>query len=183
MFLSESLSLALVNCDYIFFLESSFSFWIKQGPRDIILAACTEAAMGRQRKEKRLKKKLLRELREKAKEIGMLKRKKQSMVAEQAAKEKMVADFMVYIEAIEKNDTGMAQKFDGKAMKNTILSMMEGGWRQNEGFASDHNVKSGNELSEVDSFPVLVFDGGGGLFLSSQCLSMGRLAAPFASVV
>ncbi|KAK8478136.1 hypothetical protein V6N13_031406 [Hibiscus sabdariffa] len=125
--------------------------------------------MGRQRKEKRLKKKLLRELREKAKEIGMLKRKKQSMVAEQAAKEKMVADFMVYIEAIEKNDTGMAQKFDGKAMKNTILSMME--------------VKSGNELSEVDSFPVLVFDGGGGLFLSSQCLSMGRLAAPFASVV
>ncbi|KAL4323558.1 hypothetical protein GQ457_11G014990 [Hibiscus cannabinus] len=124
-------------------LFSAFSESQLTGPLDIILAACTEAAMGRQRKEKRLKKKLLRELREKAKEIGMLKRKKQSMVAEQAAKEKMVADFMVYIEAIEKNDTGTAQEFDGKAMKNTILSMMEleGGWRQNEGFgfASDHN--------------------------------------------
>ncbi|KAK8542925.1 hypothetical protein V6N13_136526 [Hibiscus sabdariffa] len=97
--------------------------------------------MGRQRKEKRLMKKLLRagqaELREKARELGMLKRKKQSMLAEQAAKGKMVADFM-HSSTLKQS---RAQKFDGKAMKNTILSTMEGGWRQNEGFASDNGGK------------------------------------------
>ncbi|KAK8638083.1 hypothetical protein V6N13_136525 [Hibiscus sabdariffa] len=63
-------------------------------------------------------------LRQKVKELEMLKSKKQSMLAEQTAKEKMVADFMLFTEAIEKNE---AQKFDEKAMKNTILSMLKDG--------------------------------------------------------
>ncbi|KAK8477333.1 hypothetical protein V6N13_136521 [Hibiscus sabdariffa] len=71
----------------------------------------------------------------------MLEKKKQSMLAEKAAKEKMVADFMLFIEAIEKNDTETAQKFDENAMKDTILSMMEGGWRQNGGFAAHNGGK------------------------------------------
>ncbi|GMI72373.1 hypothetical protein HRI_000906600 [Hibiscus trionum] len=71
----------------------------------------------------------------------MLKRKKQGMLGEQAAKDKIVADFMLFIEAIEKNDTETAKKFDEKAMKSTILSMMKDGRGHNGGFAADNGGK------------------------------------------
>ncbi|GMJ11267.1 hypothetical protein HRI_004795900 [Hibiscus trionum] len=105
------------------------------------MAMSMEAAVNRQRKETRRMKKLLRSaqaaLRDKAKEREMRKRKKQSMLGEQAAKDKMVADFMLFIEAIQKNDTETAGKFDEGEMKNTILSMMIGGGGHNGGFAAD----------------------------------------------
>ncbi|KAL4323809.1 hypothetical protein GQ457_11G015060 [Hibiscus cannabinus] len=74
--------------------------------------------------ERRMKRQFRAALRQKVKELEMLKSKKQSMLAEQTAKEKMVADFMLLTEAIEKNDTETARKFDEKAMKSTILSML-----------------------------------------------------------
>ncbi|KAK8520131.1 hypothetical protein V6N13_031404 [Hibiscus sabdariffa] len=102
---------------------------MKQGPRDIDMLLSMEYAVKWQGKKTRWMKKLLRtaqaELQDKAKECEMLEKKKQSMLAEKAAKEKMVADFMLFIEAIEKNDTETAKKFDENAMKDIILSMMK----------------------------------------------------------
>ncbi|GMJ11268.1 hypothetical protein HRI_004796000 [Hibiscus trionum] len=99
------------------------------------------SAVERQRKETRPMKQLMTAaqaaLRDKAKEREMLERKKQSMLAKKAAMEKMVANFMLFIEAIEKNDTETAQKFNEKEMKNTILSMIIGGGGHNGGFAAD----------------------------------------------
>ncbi|KAK8545512.1 hypothetical protein V6N12_026344 [Hibiscus sabdariffa] len=89
------------------------------------------AALERKRKETRRMKKLLRArraaLREKAEECGMLETEKQRMLAEEAPKEKMVDEFMVFIEAIEKNDTETVQRFDEKSMMIAIGSMVKGG--------------------------------------------------------
>ncbi|MFQ6650762.1 hypothetical protein Gotur_023284 [Gossypium turneri] len=57
-------------------------------------------------------------------ERAVLLRRKQVMGAKEAAKQKVVADFMLFIEAIEKNDMETTNRFDEKAMKNTILTMM-----------------------------------------------------------
>ncbi|KAK8507552.1 hypothetical protein V6N12_072807 [Hibiscus sabdariffa] len=81
------------------------------------------------------------ELREKAEECEMLKRKKQSMLAKQASNQKLVHDFMLFIEAIDKNDAEKnAQKLAEKAMMDVILDMMNGGGghsSNNGGFAAD----------------------------------------------
>ncbi|KAK8507553.1 hypothetical protein V6N13_141571 [Hibiscus sabdariffa] len=102
------------------------------------------AALERKREEKRRTKKLLRArraaLREKVKQCELLKTKKQEMLAEEAPKEKMVDDFMVFIEAIEKNDTETVQRFDEKSMMIAIGSMAKGGGGHsghNGGFAAD----------------------------------------------
>ncbi|GMI84519.1 hypothetical protein HRI_002121200 [Hibiscus trionum] len=92
------------------------------------------AALERRRKEKRRMKTLLRALRQKAKHCEMLKKKKQNMLAEEAPKEKMVHDFMLFIEAIHRNDTETVQKFDENSMMIAIRSMVEGG-----GGHSGHN--------------------------------------------
>ncbi|KAK8478135.1 hypothetical protein V6N13_031405 [Hibiscus sabdariffa] len=87
--------------------------------------------------EKRMKRQFRAALRQKVKELEMLKSKKQSMLAEQTAKEKVIADFMLLTESIEKNDTETAQKFDEKAMKSTILSMLKDG--------DDHSGNNGGK--------------------------------------
>ncbi|KAK8545511.1 hypothetical protein V6N13_066790 [Hibiscus sabdariffa] len=66
-------------------------------------------------------------VRQKAKECKMLKKKNQSMLAEEAPRQKMVNDFMVFLEAIDRNDTETVGEFDEKSMMITIRSMMKGG--------------------------------------------------------
>ncbi|KAL4341369.1 hypothetical protein GQ457_08G005660 [Hibiscus cannabinus] len=56
----------------------------------------------------------------------MLKKKIQSMLAEESLRKKMVDDFMLFLEAIDRNDTETVREFDEKSMI-TILSMMKGG--------------------------------------------------------
>ncbi|KAK8507551.1 hypothetical protein V6N11_074014 [Hibiscus sabdariffa] len=63
----------------------------------------------------------------KAKECEMLKRKKQSMLAKQAADQKLVDVFMLFIEAIGRRDAENAQKLAEKAMMCAILNMMHKG--------------------------------------------------------
>ncbi|MBA0728390.1 hypothetical protein Golax_001292 [Gossypium laxum] len=67
-------------------------------------------------------------------ERAVLLKRKRMMAAKEAAKQKVVADFMLFIEAIEKNDMETANKFDEKAMKNTIFTMMNdaGGFGKNK---------------------------------------------------
>ncbi|KAK8545513.1 hypothetical protein V6N12_026345 [Hibiscus sabdariffa] len=80
------------------------------------------------------------ELRGKAKECEMLKRKKQSMLANQ----KLVHDFMLFIKAIDKNDVDNVQKLAEKAMMGAILNMMNGGGghgSKDSGFSADHDGK------------------------------------------
>ncbi|KAK8983612.1 hypothetical protein V6N11_074015 [Hibiscus sabdariffa] len=124
-------------------VPSPFLVWIKQDPQTL------EATVERKREEKRRMYELLRaaqvELREKAEECEMLKRKKQSMLAKQASNQKLVHDFMLFIEAIDKNDAEKnAQKLAEKAMMDVILDMMNGGGghsSNNGGFAADDGKK------------------------------------------
>ncbi|KAK8983614.1 hypothetical protein V6N11_074017 [Hibiscus sabdariffa] len=84
------------------------------------------------------------ELREKAKECEMLKRKMQSMLAKQASNQKLVHDFMLFIEAIHKNNVENVQKLAEKAMMDFILDMMNSGGghsSNNGGFAADDGKK------------------------------------------
>ncbi|XP_039028040.1 uncharacterized protein LOC120161901 [Hibiscus syriacus] len=111
--------------------------------QDIIIAM---SALGRKRKEKTRMKKFLRDrqaaLRNKAMECEMLKRKKQSMLAKQAANQKLVDDFMLFIDT--NGDVKDAHNFDEKAMMSTILTRMNGGGGNignNGGFATDDGKK------------------------------------------
>ncbi|MBA0632823.1 hypothetical protein Godav_001499 [Gossypium davidsonii] len=104
---------------------------IKQDPQEVIMFTDMAVEAARMREETRRMNELLRSLqlalREKAKEYEMLKKKKQSMVAKEAPKLKMVDDFMLFLAAIDKNDGENALNFDEKAMMNSILAMMNGG--------------------------------------------------------
>ncbi|KAK8477335.1 hypothetical protein V6N13_136523 [Hibiscus sabdariffa] len=95
---------------------------------DAIIAAAVETALERKREENRRMSELLRAagvaLQQKAEECEMLKRKKQSMLAHEAAKQKLVDDFMLFI---DNNCMENAQNFDEKAMMNDIFTMMNGG--------------------------------------------------------
>ncbi|KAK8545514.1 hypothetical protein V6N13_066793 [Hibiscus sabdariffa] len=112
-----------------------FFFWIKQ---DLIIAM---AALKRQMKKLRR----ARRLRDKAKECEMLKRKKQSMLAKQAADQKLIDVFTLFIEAIGRNDAENAQKLAEKAMMCAILNMMNGNTNtssgNNGGFSADDAKK------------------------------------------
>ncbi|KAK8545510.1 hypothetical protein V6N13_066789 [Hibiscus sabdariffa] len=123
---------------------------IKQDPKDVIIAFALEAMVERKRNEKRRMYELLRaaqvELRDKAKECEMLKRKKQSMLAKQASNQKLVDVFMLFIviEAIDKNDVENVQKLAEKTMMDVILDMMNAGAGHNDndnGFAADDGKK------------------------------------------
>ncbi|MBA0752350.1 hypothetical protein Gogos_001193 [Gossypium gossypioides] len=100
-------------------------------PQDVIMFTAMAVEAARMREETRQMNELLRSLqlalREKAKEYEMLKKKKQSMVAKEAPKLKMVDDFMLFLGVIDKNDGEKALNFDEKAMMNSILAMMNGG--------------------------------------------------------
>ncbi|XVE62635.1 hypothetical protein DITRI_Ditri06bG0134600 [Diplodiscus trichospermus] len=113
----------------------------------IAMALELEAALKREKRKKRRMEKVLRAhrvaLQEKWSERAMLMRKKQDMLAEEAAKQNLVDNFMVFIEAIEKNDSKVAHNFDEKAMMNTILPLLNrDGCNSsvNRGFAGGDNV-------------------------------------------
>ncbi|KAH1032980.1 hypothetical protein J1N35_045154 [Gossypium stocksii] len=112
-------------------------------PQDVIMFTAMAVEAARMREETRRMTELLRSLqaalREKAKEFEMLKKKKQRMVAKEAAKLKMVDDFMLFLDAIDENDGTNALNFDEKAMMNSILNLMKGG--DNGGFAADDGKK------------------------------------------
>ncbi|KAB2049542.1 hypothetical protein E1A91_A13G190100v1 [Gossypium mustelinum] len=99
--------------------------------QDVIMFTAMVVEAARMREETRRMSELLRSLyfalREKDKEYEMLKKKKQSMVAKEAPKLKMVDDFMLFLDAIDKNDGENALNFDEKAMMNSVLAMMNGG--------------------------------------------------------
>ncbi|XVE90127.1 hypothetical protein DITRI_Ditri20bG0052900 [Diplodiscus trichospermus] len=79
---------------------------------------------------------------EKVRELSMLKRVKQRMVAKEAAKKKLFDDFMVFIGAIENNDLENALKFDEKAMKNNILNLMNSDSAENGEFSSGYGDRN-----------------------------------------
>ncbi|XVF56987.1 hypothetical protein PTKIN_Ptkin06aG0165900 [Pterospermum kingtungense] len=99
------------------------------GLLDDIIVMALKAVLERERQNKTMMEESLSaflvEFQEKVREHKMLMREKQDMVAEEAAKEKLVADFMVFIEAIENDDPEIARKFNEKAMMENILSMMK----------------------------------------------------------
>ncbi|KAK6243446.1 hypothetical protein QUC31_009855, partial [Theobroma cacao] len=74
---------------------------------------------------------------EKALKRSKLMEKKKEMLAEIEIQEKLIDDFMVFIEAVENNDVEIAQNFDEKAMMDAIVPMLNGdgnsGWN-GEGF-------------------------------------------------
>ncbi|XVE62633.1 hypothetical protein DITRI_Ditri06bG0134400 [Diplodiscus trichospermus] len=85
---------------------------IKQDGQDHVIIALAmalelEAALRREKLKKRRMEKVLRAhrvtLQEKWRKHAMLMRKKQDMLAEEVANQKLVDNFMVFIEAIEKN--------------------------------------------------------------------------------
>ncbi|XVE90119.1 hypothetical protein DITRI_Ditri20bG0052100 [Diplodiscus trichospermus] len=110
----------------------------------------------RKRQKKRLMGESLRAaqvaLWEKDKERSTLKRKKQRMLAKEAAKKKLVDDFMVFIGALKSNDLENTQKFDEKAMMSDILNMMKSDYRENGGFAggSGGSNVTGSDLGLVE---------------------------------
>ncbi|KAK8652001.1 hypothetical protein V6N13_141572 [Hibiscus sabdariffa] len=130
------------------FLLFQFSTFLTSTAFAFIDPQTLEAAVERKREEKRRMYELLRaaqvELREKAKECEMLKRKMQSMLAKQASNQKLVHDFMLFIEAIHKNNVENVQKLAEKAMMDFILDMMNSGGghsSNNGGFAADDGKK------------------------------------------
>ncbi|XVE62634.1 hypothetical protein DITRI_Ditri06bG0134500 [Diplodiscus trichospermus] len=126
----------------------------KDGQDHVIIAIAMalelEDALKRERRKKRRMEKVLRAhqlaLQEKWRGREMIMKKKQDMLAEEAANQKLVDNFMAFIEAIEKNYPEIAQKFDEKAMMNTILPLMNsdscdsGNGGDNGGFAGGDNV-------------------------------------------
>ncbi|EOY20398.1 hypothetical protein SCA6_002926 [Theobroma cacao] len=83
---------------------------------------------------------------EKALKRSKLMEKKKEMLAEIEIQEKLIDDFMVFIEAVENNDVEIAQNFDEKAMMDAIVPMLNGdgnsGWN-GEGFGG---VYGNNDL-------------------------------------
>ena len=129
-------------------LDSVLLFLIKQDPQDhVFIEMALEAALEWKRQKKRPMEESLRAsqvaLHKKEREWTMLMGKKQDMLAEEAAKEILLDDFMVFIEAIENNDPEIAQNFDEKAMMEKLLPMVdsEGG----EGDGSDGGEGDGGE--------------------------------------
>ncbi|XP_038994001.1 uncharacterized protein LOC120117900 [Hibiscus syriacus] len=115
--------------------------------RDAIIVLALEAELERKREENRRMKELLSaaqlEFQKKVKECEMLKRKKQDMVTNEAANQKLVHEFMLFIDAIDKDGDGkIAQTLDEKAMMNTILAVMNGGG-DNSGDTGGFSVKDG----------------------------------------
>lgn len=72
-------------------------------------------------------------------ERSMLMIKKQEILAMEAAKEKLVNDFMAFIEAVENNNVENAQNFDEKAMVSTITTMMNSDGRDIGGSSGNFN--------------------------------------------
>ncbi|XVF42512.1 hypothetical protein PTKIN_Ptkin01aG0369600 [Pterospermum kingtungense] len=101
------------------------------GPQDFIAILLLEIRVGTERQKIKRMVESLREsydeLREKESERSMFKRKKQEMLAKEAAKEKLVDDFMAFIEATENKDLENAQNCDEKAMMGAIATMMNSG--------------------------------------------------------
>ncbi|TYH35648.1 hypothetical protein ES332_D13G206600v1 [Gossypium tomentosum] len=95
--------------------------------QDVIMAMAEEAALKWNRREKRQMRKLQRAVREKDRERASLKRKKEDMVAKEAAKQKVVDEFMPFFVAIANNDMETAQNFDETAMMNTIRTTLNDG--------------------------------------------------------
>ncbi|XVF56991.1 hypothetical protein PTKIN_Ptkin06aG0166300 [Pterospermum kingtungense] len=95
----------------------------------ISMALSLEAVLERKRRKKRAMEESLRArqaaFQQKVRERTVLMRQKQDMVAEEAANEKLVANFMVFIDAIENDNPEIAQNFDEKEMTNNILSAMK----------------------------------------------------------
>ncbi|KAK8542929.1 hypothetical protein V6N13_136522 [Hibiscus sabdariffa] len=117
---------------------------MEQEPQDVIVSAAMATEAARMRQQNRREKKLLRAarvaLRKKANDCEMLKRKKQSMLVKESAMQKLFDDFMLFVEAIEKNDVKNAHSFDEKAMMNATLTMMNDG--------RDYSIDNGGFVTE-----------------------------------
>ncbi|XP_017976674.1 PREDICTED: uncharacterized protein LOC18599924 [Theobroma cacao] len=131
-------------------------FEAMQDPRDFI-AVALEFELEMQREKKREMEESLRAaqvaLRKKERGLSVRRRKTQGMRAKEAAKEKLIVDFMVFVEAVENNDLETAQKFDENAMMKAIVTMMgsnggDGG--DSGGFAGGYG--DGN-VTEIDVNP------------------------------
>ncbi|XWS57825.1 hypothetical protein CRYUN_Cryun09bG0206800 [Craigia yunnanensis] len=110
-------------------------------PQEVI-AVALEIVLETERQEKRRMEESLRAqqvaLQEKVRERSMLMSKKQRILAKEAAEEKLIDDFMVFIGAIENNELEHAQSFDEKAMMDTIVTMMNSDGGDNGGFAGGY---------------------------------------------
>ncbi|EOY10699.1 Uncharacterized protein TCM_026002 [Theobroma cacao] len=120
---------------------------------NILEAIAVGLALEWERERTRLMKELLRNyegaLLEKALKRSMLMAKKKEMLAEIESQEKLIDDFMVFIEAVENNDVEIAQNFDEKAMMDAIVRMLNGDGNSGgngEGFGG---VYGGNNDLEV----------------------------------
>ncbi|XP_022743803.1 uncharacterized protein LOC111294652 [Durio zibethinus] len=78
-------------------------------------------------------------LQEKERERSMLMRNNQDMLAKEAAKEKLVDDFMAFIGANKNNEN--AHNFDEKAMMKAIETMMNSDGDDNGGFANGYGKR------------------------------------------
>ncbi|KAK6243449.1 hypothetical protein QUC31_009858, partial [Theobroma cacao] len=126
---------------------------LKQDAGNILEAIAVGLALEWERERTRLMKELLRNyegaLLEKALKRSMLMAKKKEMLAEIESQEKLIDDFMVFIEAVENNDVEIAQNFDEKAMMDAIVRMLNGDGNSGgngEGFGG---VYGGNNDLEV----------------------------------
>ncbi|XWS58480.1 hypothetical protein CRYUN_Cryun08bG0037800 [Craigia yunnanensis] len=138
-------------------------------PQDHVALQLHLAALRRMRQEKRLLEDSLRAsqvaLHKKERERALLMGKKQDMLAEEAAKEELVDNFMVFIGAIENNDPEIAQNFDEQAMMEILLPMMNshgGEGDGGEGDSSESGEGDGSDGSECDSGAVAGGEGGEG---------------------
>ncbi|XP_022744323.1 uncharacterized protein LOC111295196 [Durio zibethinus] len=112
-------------------------------PQEFI-AVALEIFLARERQKIRLMKESMRAdqvaLQEKERECSMLMRKNQDMLAKEAAKKKLVDDFMAFIGANENNEN--AQKFDDKIMMKAIETVMTSCGGDNGGFANGYGDTS-----------------------------------------
>ena len=151
-------------------LDSVLLFLIKQDPQDHVITEMAlelqKAELERKRQEKRLLEESLRasqvSLHKKEREWAMLMGKKQDMLAEEAAKEILLDDFMIFIEAIENNDPEIAQNFDENAMMERLLPMVNGDGGEGNGREGDGSDGGDSDGGEGDSSEGDDSDGGEG---------------------
>ncbi|XVF42503.1 hypothetical protein PTKIN_Ptkin01aG0368800 [Pterospermum kingtungense] len=118
------------------------------GPQDFIDILLLKIRLETERQEIRRMEESLREsydeLLEKERERSMLKSRNQEMLAEEAAKEKLVDDFMAFIEAAENKDPENAQNLDEKTMMGAVVTMMNSDGGENGAFTGGYG--DGNVL-------------------------------------
>ncbi|OMO84730.1 inhibitor of Bruton tyrosine kinase [Corchorus capsularis] len=88
-------------------------------------------------------------LEEKVQEHSTLVANKEQMLADMEIKEKLIDNFMVFMEAEENNDLQKAQMFDEKAMMDAVVTMID--TQGNHGGVSD--AKGNKDQIEMGQIP------------------------------